>query len=418
MLKSTIKSLEKLERNSYNYLNYYTKDMFKKILAVVLIAGSFVMGSLLARPSEVLAEVDATTYGVVCDGTTDDRAAIQSALDAAKKVILPEGICIIDAAIGTVHGLLFNDNNVLEGQGRSTILKKANSAIVHPIGIYDVVNTEIRDLAIIGDSTTGGHGIRGTDVNGLVIDNVYLEQVNYGIAFADGTNQNLYINNTEVRDIAGDCFDLKNPDNLNRYIFITNFTCHNPDTAGIDIRGIAVVNGAQITGLRDGAVGIRFRQTGVTSVGQGAHGSSATNFYVEGIDESATIGVSIPGSYAQVSNGYVWGTLYGVQIGASHVLVTNINVRETTSHGFVVDEPANLVSLVNVSSRNSGGYGYKIIGDRVSLSSVMADGANSGAGYIATQASYITVTGSIFTSNGAGWSKLGTNIVESANHGF
>ena len=390
----------------------------RKLLIGLVIATSFLIGSISGGTTEVLAEVDATTYGVVCDGTTDDRAAIQSALDAAKKVILPEGVCIIDAASGTVNGLLFNDNNVLKGQGRSTVLKKANSAIVHPIGIYDVLNTEIRDLAIIGDSTTGGHGIRGTDVNGLVIENVYLEQINYGIALQDGTNQNVKVNDTEIRDAQGDCFDLKNPDHLNRHIFINNFSCHNPDTAGIDIRGIAVINGVQITGLQDEAVGVRFRQTGVASVGQGAHGSSLTNFYIEGVDNSALIGVSIPGSYAQVSNGYVIGTLYGVEIGASHVLVSNVNVRNTTSHAFVVNEPADLVSLVNVAARDPKGYGYKILGDKITLSSVMADSADMGAGYIGAEASFITVTGSIFTSNGAAWTKLGTSIVGAANHGF
>src|SRR5229473_5872490 len=73
--------------------------------------------------------------GAKGDGTTDDTAAIQAALDAAKaagrgsKVFIPEGTYIVSAPAGIDTMLWINGGGItVYGQGQNSILKVAPCA--------------------------------------------------------------------------------------------------------------------------------------------------------------------------------------------------------------------------------------------------------------------------------------------------
>jgi hypothetical protein len=105
----------------------------------------------------------AVDYGAVCNGTTDDRAAIQSAIDAGQgTIMLPAGTCIVGSP-----GLLTDHNRILAGVSRGgTELKLANGAnspiIKNKNGGGDTRVT-IRDMALNGNKTNNatGQGIVG-----------------------------------------------------------------------------------------------------------------------------------------------------------------------------------------------------------------------------------------------------------------
>jgi hypothetical protein len=96
-----------------------------------------------------------------CDGSSDDSAALQAALNSAVNaglgnatIIMPPGTCIIDPAAG----VSINSGVWLQGAGKyGTTLKRKNSSGGSPILLLNSNNITLTDFAI--DGNKGGPGI-------------------------------------------------------------------------------------------------------------------------------------------------------------------------------------------------------------------------------------------------------------------
>lgn len=151
--------------------------------------------------------IDVMSAGAKCDGTTDDRAAIQSAINAVGlmagggTVIIPPSTngCKVNGTLTITKG-----NVVLAGTHRGSILLFDNGAadsivVGNGRGTPQLYFNEIRDLRIDHNvaNETGGYGIKFVSTSQSRITNVYMENVYNGLA-ADQIN-NLIVDKTTIR---------------------------------------------------------------------------------------------------------------------------------------------------------------------------------------------------------------------------
>ncbi len=156
---------------------------------------------------------DVVKYGAIGDGTTDDSAAFQAAIDAASAVgggtvWVPDG----DYAIGTA--LTLKTYVALEGQSVGTLtgtgagvrlLPQSNNQVVISIG-GDTRFVTVRDLTIAGDGVlTGTVGIRiqgtGSDQPNLhtTINRINFYRLDKGI-FANSTTGGFQMAHMDVKN--------------------------------------------------------------------------------------------------------------------------------------------------------------------------------------------------------------------------
>lgn len=141
-------------------------------------------GSVLAQTlrDKALA-ISVKEYGATGDGTTDDTAAIQAAIDslplAGGAIYLPAGTYKLSAAIAVRNALkLFGDGN------SATVLYQTNLS-AHGISGTDILSLSIEDMRVSGP--TNGTGI------GIMMERFNNNATNY-----------LYIKNVYVRTFGGD----------------------------------------------------------------------------------------------------------------------------------------------------------------------------------------------------------------------
>ena len=89
--------------------------------------------------------VSVKDFGAVGDGTTDDTAAIQAAINTNKEVFVPNGTYLITSALAMASG------QTLQGESNVYTILKVNSAI-NAINISDTSNVVIDNLYIQGNS--------------------------------------------------------------------------------------------------------------------------------------------------------------------------------------------------------------------------------------------------------------------------
>jgi len=101
--------------------------------------------------------VSVTDFGAVGDGVTDDTAAIQAALNAAKIVKMPIGIFKITSSISIPNFV------TLEGAGFGTSSGTAATRILKTgsfTGIVVNVASQLKNLSVDGNTGNGGDGIQ------------------------------------------------------------------------------------------------------------------------------------------------------------------------------------------------------------------------------------------------------------------
>lgn len=133
--------------------------------------GQAIPFSILGARFSTVASV--TNYGALCDGTTDDTAAIQAALNTGLNVVLPVGTCKITGALTIqVVGTTF------KGQGIASSTLTSSSTTANMITVTaGTTHVTISDMFLTRSVTAAaGAGIAfagNTQVS--VIDNVWIE---------------------------------------------------------------------------------------------------------------------------------------------------------------------------------------------------------------------------------------------------
>lgn len=155
--------------------------MFKRLSLFLLLAALAVPAAALQ-----LLPIKAVTYGVKCDGVTDDAAALTKALAAGNIVELPAGTCMVNSTIG------IGSAKEIVGEGRSNTTLKAGTVGITVLNLADpTFNVRIRHLNIDGNakalygvasagSSVAAHMIiEDVSVSGATSKNIYLKNMYY-----------------------------------------------------------------------------------------------------------------------------------------------------------------------------------------------------------------------------------------------
>ena len=361
----------------------------------VLATGSTTARLLADRFADVYNVLD---YGAVGDGVTDDRAAVQSAHDAAEAagggvVFYPPGTYLFATATTGSTALNWDGNDVYhEGCGAGvSIIKLADGADLHLFNIDTVTRGGIRGLEINGNranQTTAGHGIRLATVTDFVIEDFYIHDAfTYGIGWSQaGTSTNVHVRRGLIEDTGADGIDVKNVDDANSGCSITDVTIkrfgrlNTKDLqVGIDVRGPMVLNNINVSDYGDvaGATseipaygGIRFRDGELLATnGLGGHYSSLTGFNCSpGASTTITVGVACSARNCQIYGGQVDGCDIGVLVTDIENNITNVAAVNSITDGFKLDDTsgddqADRCILTGCTSRDSAADGFEIEGD-------------------------------------------------------
>ena len=119
----------------------------------VIVSGTGAVARTLA--SRANDEINAQDFSVKCDSSTDDRAALQAAVTAHKRVNLPVGTCLINGSINLQAG------SVLRGKGIGlTVLKQTGTVTTSAGLLYANSGSSGSRLAgiVLEDMTIDGNG--------------------------------------------------------------------------------------------------------------------------------------------------------------------------------------------------------------------------------------------------------------------
>ena len=238
------------------------------------------------------------TYGAVGDGVTDDRAAIQTALDAAEAagrgaIFFPAGHYKVGAPGSGFYAFEPTSGNIVfrgEGVG-TTKITIANAADVGFLSLTDLTNVSLSGIEIdcnaANQVATGIHCIRSDNSDYLHFDSFKLSNsVAYGIGFqGDADFKRIWITNGSIINAGADGIDFKNRADTNESLIFDNLDIINPsaiDTGkpGIDIRGPATLTNIRVKLEENAAIGVRFRADSAEN-GMGGRYSSLSNFTID-----------------------------------------------------------------------------------------------------------------------------------------
>jgi hypothetical protein len=149
-----------------------------------------------------IAEVyNVNNFGAAGDGTTDDSAAIQAAIDAIPDtggaLYFPAGTYRLNTALVT--------KNYIKWQGAgaySTILKPLDSANLAAVITQEdtstgyVVGNVFRDFQIYGNVENGNSSVYGINIAAqqCIAENIFIQYCNFGIQFNSGWQGTAYYN--------------------------------------------------------------------------------------------------------------------------------------------------------------------------------------------------------------------------------
>lgn len=155
-------------------------------------AGTAAQGndSRIVNAQQYLGWYSVKSYGAVGDGTTNDTAAVQAAIDA-----VPSTGGIVWFPAGTyklvTSALTLKSNLTLAGAGSNASIIHQTTTTVSALAGVDVNTVTIRDLQLQGPASGSGNGIvltrsSNANVHYIRMDNVYIRQFgNDGVAISN-----------------------------------------------------------------------------------------------------------------------------------------------------------------------------------------------------------------------------------------
>ena len=203
-------------------------------------------------------------WGAVCDGATDDTAAIQAAIDAAELV---GGTVLVPAATCNITALTIDANHVtLSGTGNNSTLQ-STSTTASAITVTSA-HVEIRQLVVDGDASRDGTAATTySEASEAAID-----AGKHGISFLPatptGSHFRLRIIDVNVRDQPDDGIYAKNPE----FLYMQNVISQSNGRNGIHLNG-------------------KFNSKGISNILDNVRASSNGDkgFYIRGIGYSTLI---------------------------------------------------------------------------------------------------------------------------------
>jgi len=167
-------------------------------------------------------------FGAEGNGVTDDRLAIQAAIDAAKAagggtVYIPTGDYMVSYAPGAAGAILLKNGVTIEGDGMGlTTIKLINNSGAEKVsGIIRTARGEVANNLAVKDLTLDGNKQNNTnEVIGFMC----------GIkAENQGKNENVLIDGVEIRNCSAYGFD---PHEITPNMVIKNSTAHHNNLDG------------------------------------------------------------------------------------------------------------------------------------------------------------------------------------------
>lgn len=378
-----------------------------------------------------------TTFGATGNGTTDDRASIQLAIDAAKAagggiVYFPKGTYLLNSVHPTVSGqiLVVDGNNIfLEGEGRGvSILKVGNNLHYSAVDFENMVGGGISKLEINGNRANNntGHGVRGGgNLTGWTCKDMYIHHSGgYGIGLQVGSFKDCLISDVIIEDTGQDGIDIKNSSNGNTVNRMDNVIVKRSGLrsdvstqACIDLRGVWLLNNIVCTEFSGNCTtGIRFR-FGESSdpTGVGAFYSSLSNFYVKANSTGGTIGIDINASDCQVGIGHVENCGTGYYILQQENITLGCRAKNCVDGFMYVDgnlpTDANRCITIGSIARSNSGHGFYTETDNVQLYAVIARANNVKGIKIHANSNQTIVSGESQSNSGGNFLNSGTNTV-------
>jgi len=152
--------------------------------------------------------VNASDFGVVGNGTTDDTTALQAALDSLVpyQTLLISANCKITATLN-----ITNKTDIrITGGGRIFLSGASSSAVIFNL-VGTINNLEIDNLTLVGDGNSGYTQAGIANNSGQTISNVRfhdnnISNINVGIscnADLSGTYTNAWVYNNSLKNISG-----------------------------------------------------------------------------------------------------------------------------------------------------------------------------------------------------------------------
>jgi hypothetical protein len=320
--------------------------------------------------SLVSERINVVGLGGVLDGVTDNTLVTNAAVEWGKQLGIPIG------TYSTESFYLLSKNIELIGEDRElSIIKLKDNAIQNVISMSGTGRLKASNLTLDQNFTnnSGGHGIRSGGCEQLVIENVTIQNCAfYGIGLQAGTSNGVNLSKFTIKNTNSDGIDIKDYNNNNGCIYITDYTAENisivdADDVALDVRGEVCANNISITAVTESR-GVRLRQGG--SQGRAGFGT-INNVIFKGYGADSTIAIHIAadagnftitnvsakdcnqailqsaGAVGGVITGVTCSGIYGdgMSIGGNDLIINGYSAKNTTGSSRLCDVESTAVNF-------------------------------------------------------------------------
>jgi hypothetical protein len=315
-------------------------------------------------------EISVVSLGGVVDGVTNNTLVTNAVVAWGGKLTIPVGTYLTENFL-----ILSTTLEVMGANQDLTIIRLTDNAVQNVFTMTGTAKLKLSNLTVDQNfaNNSGGHGIRSGGCDALVIDNVTIQNCAfYGIGFQAGTSKGVNLSNFTIKNTNSDGIDIKDYNNNNECIFITNYRAENvsiidDDDVALDVRGEVCVNSITVQTVTTSR-GIRLRQGG----GQGRAGfGTINNFIFKGHGAGSPVAIqlaadagnfvfnnvsakdclqvvlqdngSVGGIVNNISSSGIFGD--GMSIGGADLIVNGYSAKNTTGSSRLCDVESTSVNF-------------------------------------------------------------------------